>query len=76
MRVSYRQSATDTSPAFRATPSGRWKNIKAFTILNSRSFFRPIVFKKGQNNYMVACRYEISLRVFYFTNHEPIDKQW
>ena len=46
MRVSYRQSATDTSTAFRVTPSGRLKNIKAFTILNSRSFFRPIVFKK------------------------------
>ena len=38
--VWYRQSAADTSHAFRATRSGWWMNGKAFTILNPRSFVR------------------------------------
>ena len=36
--VGYRQSAADTSLAFRATPSGWWVNGEVFTILNPRSF--------------------------------------
>ena len=38
--VWHRQSASDTSLAFRATRSGYWMNGKAFTILNPRSFVR------------------------------------
>ena len=38
--VWYRQSAADTSHAFRATRSGWWMSGKAFTILNPRSFVR------------------------------------
>ena len=34
----YRQSAADTSLAFRVTLSGWWMNGKAFTILNPRLF--------------------------------------
>ena len=37
-RVFDRQSAADTSFAFRATRSGWWMNGKAFTILNTESF--------------------------------------
>ena len=36
--VWYRQSAADTSLAFRATRSGWWMNSKAFTILNTKTF--------------------------------------
>ena len=36
--VWYRQSAADTSLAFRATRSGWWLNSKAFTILNTKTF--------------------------------------
>ena len=38
--VLYRQSAADTSLAFRATRSNWWMNIKAFTTLNTRYFYR------------------------------------
>ena len=36
--VWYRQSAVDTSLAFRATRSGWWMNSEALTILNTRPF--------------------------------------
>ena len=38
--VWYRQSAADTSLAFRAIRSGWWMNGKTFTILDPRSFVR------------------------------------
>ena len=38
MRVWYRQSAADTSLAFRSIRSGWWMNGKAFTILNPSLF--------------------------------------
>ena len=38
--VLYRQSAADTSLAFRATRSNWWMNSKTFTILNTRYFYR------------------------------------
>ena len=40
LRVWYRQSAADTSFAFRATRSGRSMNGKAFMILKTRSFVK------------------------------------
>ena len=36
--VKYRQSAADTSLAFRAIRSGWWMNGEAFTIFNLKSF--------------------------------------
>ena len=50
-RVWYRQSAADTSLAFRATQSGCWMNSKAFTIsIQSRlsEFSRIMAAKKTQ----------------------------
>ena len=52
--VWYRQSAADTSLAFRTTRSGWWMNGKAFTILNPRSLsehFRIMATKKIKNAY-------------------------
>ena len=52
--VWYRQSAADTSLAFRTTRSGWWMNGKAFTILNPRPLsehFRIMATKKIKNAY-------------------------